>query len=54
MSEREHHRPAMPGAAAFEAIETTDHGADPAVLKGLRAAHIEIPYPQQVVHRAPE
>ncbi|HEX2894806.1 MAG TPA: hypothetical protein VHO29_12470 [Marmoricola sp.] len=32
MSEREHHRPAMPGAASFEAIETTDHGVDPAVL----------------------
>jgi len=32
MSERGHHRPAMPGAASFEAIETTDHGADPAVL----------------------
>jgi hypothetical protein len=32
MSERQHHRPAMPGSASFEAIETTDRGADPAVL----------------------
>jgi hypothetical protein len=32
MSERQHHRPAMPGSARFEAIETTDHGADPALL----------------------
>lgn len=32
MSERPHHRPALPGAASFEAIETGDHGADPAVL----------------------
>jgi hypothetical protein len=32
MSERQHHRPAMPGAASFESIETTDHGADPAVV----------------------
>lgn len=30
MSERRHHRPALPGAASFEAIETADHGADPA------------------------
>ena len=29
---RPHHRPAMPGAGHFEAIETTAHGADPAVL----------------------
>ena len=29
---RRHHRPAMPGAGHFEAIETTAHGADPAVL----------------------
>lgn len=29
---RGHHRPAMPGAGHFEAIETTSHGVDPAVL----------------------
>jgi hypothetical protein len=32
MSERQHHRPALPGAASFEGIETADHGADPAVV----------------------
>lgn len=32
MSERSHHRPSMPGAGHFEAIETTAHGVDPAVL----------------------
>jgi hypothetical protein len=32
MSERAHHRPSLPGSASFEAIETTDHGADPAIL----------------------
>jgi hypothetical protein len=32
MSERQHHRPALPGAASFEAIETTDPAADPAVI----------------------
>ncbi|MFL6022155.1 MAG: hypothetical protein ACJ72O_02355 [Marmoricola sp.] len=32
MTDRPHHRPAMPGAGHFEAIETTAHGADPAVL----------------------
>lgn len=32
MSERPHHRPSMPGASHFEAIETTGHGTDPAVL----------------------
>jgi hypothetical protein len=32
MTDRRHHRPAMPGAGHFEAIETTAHGADPAVL----------------------
>jgi hypothetical protein len=31
-SGRRHHRPSMPGAGRFEAIETTAHGADPAVL----------------------
>ena len=31
-SGRPHHRPAMPGSGHFEAIETTAHGADPAVL----------------------
>ncbi|MCX6395306.1 MAG: hypothetical protein NTV23_02345 [Propionibacteriales bacterium] len=29
---RGHHRPSMPGAGHFEAIETTAHGVDPAVL----------------------
>jgi len=32
MSERQHHRPAMPGAASFEAIESTDPAADPALI----------------------
>ncbi|MCW2783782.1 MAG: hypothetical protein JWP74_299 [Marmoricola sp.] len=32
MTERGHHRPSMPGASHFEAIETTVHGADPALL----------------------
>ncbi|MBW8751987.1 MAG: hypothetical protein JF565_11260 [Propionibacteriales bacterium] len=32
MSERQHHRPVMPGAASFEAIEATDPAADPAVI----------------------
>lgn len=32
MSERPHHRPMLPGAGHFEAIETTAHGIDPAVL----------------------
>ncbi|MFL6158292.1 MAG: hypothetical protein ACJ72D_19540 [Marmoricola sp.] len=32
MTERRHHRPQMPGAGHFEAIETTSHGVDPAVL----------------------
>lgn len=32
MTERRHHRPSLPGAPRFEAIETTAHGADPAVL----------------------
>ena len=32
MTDRPHHRPSMPGAGRFEAIETTAHGADPAVL----------------------
>jgi hypothetical protein len=32
MSERQHHRPALPGAASFEAIETSDPAADPAVI----------------------
>jgi hypothetical protein len=32
MTDRSHHRPSMPGAGHFEAIETTAHGADPAVL----------------------
>ena len=32
MSERAHHRPQMPGSGHFEAIETTAHGVDPAVL----------------------
>ncbi|RNL64194.1 hypothetical protein EFK50_06580 [Nocardioides marmoriginsengisoli] len=32
MSERAHHRPQLPGAGHFEAIETTAHGVDPAVL----------------------
>lgn len=29
---RSHHRPSLPGAGHFEAIETTGHGVDPAVL----------------------
>lgn len=29
---RGHHRPSMPGSGHFEAIETTAHGVDPAVL----------------------
>jgi hypothetical protein len=29
---RRHHRPQLPGAGHFEAIETTAHGADPALL----------------------
>lgn len=32
MSDRQHHRPSMPGAQHFEAIETTGIGVDPAVL----------------------
>jgi hypothetical protein len=32
MGERHHHRPAMPGAARFEAIEATDPATDPAVI----------------------
>ena len=32
MTDRAHHRPQMPGAGHFEAIESTTHGADPAVL----------------------
>jgi len=32
MTDRAHHRPSMPGAGRFEAIETTAHGADPAIL----------------------
>ncbi|MFL6060766.1 MAG: hypothetical protein ACJ72E_06020 [Marmoricola sp.] len=32
MGERSHHRPQLPGAGHFEAIETTAHGVDPAVL----------------------
>lgn len=32
MTDRAHHRPQMPGAGHFEAIESTSHGADPAVL----------------------
>lgn len=31
-SGRSHHRPTLPGAGRFEAIETTGHGLDPAVL----------------------
>ncbi len=32
MNDRAHHRPQLPGSGHFEAIETTAHGADPAVL----------------------
>jgi hypothetical protein len=32
MTDRPHHRPALPGAGHFEAIATTGHGTDPAVL----------------------
>src|SRR5690349_6005645 len=32
MTQRPHHRPALPGAGHFEAIETTGRGVDPAVL----------------------
>jgi len=32
MTDRAHHRPQMPGAGHFEAIESTSHGTDPAVL----------------------
>ncbi len=32
MTDRAHHRPQMPGAGHFEAIESTTHGADPALL----------------------
>jgi hypothetical protein len=32
MTDRAHHRPSLPGSGHFEAIETTSHGADPAVL----------------------
>jgi hypothetical protein len=39
VSEREHHRPALPGAAHFEAYE--DQGVDPALIReaAARAAH---------------
>lgn len=39
MSEREHHRPALPGAAHFETYE--DQGVDPALIREAadRAAH---------------
>lgn len=33
MTERSHHRPALPGAASFEAIESTDPAADPALIR---------------------
>lgn len=32
MTDRAHHRPQMPGAGHFEAIESSRHGVDPAVL----------------------
>lgn len=32
MTDRAHHRPQMPGAGHFEAIESSTHGTDPAVL----------------------
>jgi len=32
MTERSHHRPALPGSASFEAIESTDPAADPALI----------------------
>jgi len=32
MGERQHHRPAMPGSASFEAIEDSDPATDPAVI----------------------
>lgn len=32
MTDRPHHRPSLPGAGHFEAIETNGRGADPAVL----------------------
>src|SRR4051812_29875197 len=32
MGERQHHRPALPGAASFEAIESSDPAADPALI----------------------
>ncbi len=32
MTDRAHHRPQMPGAGHFEAIESSHHGVDPAVL----------------------
>jgi hypothetical protein len=33
MTERAHHRPALPGTASFEAIESTDPAADPALIR---------------------